>query len=84
MLFAMLFFKKNETYSIYVNFDFDFILIFEKCYRRYYSNQFNYSMLNNKKLKYVKIEFDSIIFIKCVDIFICLYLLKSNIVKLNI
>ena len=74
----------SDSLQFCIDFDVAFIFIFENCYRRCYSNQSNYFMSNNKKLKCTKIEFDSITFNKCVDIAIRLQTIDENYVEMNI
>ena len=76
--------KKKFNYSFCIDFDVVFIFIFDKCYRRCYLNQSNYFMSNNKKLKCTEIEFDFVIFNKCVDIAIRLQTIDKNYVEMNI
>ena len=78
------YFKKNFVHKLYVDIESNFSFIFEKCYKLYYSKHFNYSMSNNKKFKYIDIENNFVISIKCVDIIIRLQIFKNNFIEFNI
>ena len=76
-------FEKKNIYSICVDFELNLILIFKAYYQRCYLNKSNYLMLSNKKLKYININIDFVIFTKCANITFCLQTLKNNYAKMN-